>query len=174
MNSPQATGGADESAGKVAACLLINPLSCRTLYGSLARRAELLARSHGLRVEVTGDAGRILALLEDLRAQRLPRLFVLSGDGTIQLVARYLACLPAGDWNPELLLLGGGRANVVPRAFGGTPALRALRRVLQALREQRPLQIESQPVLSVSQAGRPLQQGFILVGSMIDHRRMKT
>jgi hypothetical protein len=41
--------------------------------------------------------------------------------------------------------------------------------VLQALREQRPLRVESQPVLCVSQAGRPMQRGFILVGSMIDY-----
>jgi diacylglycerol kinase family enzyme len=148
---------------------LINPLSCRTLYGGLARSAELLARAHGLRVEVLGDPPRILALLDDLRQQHTARLFVLSGDGTIQLIARYLAQLPEGDWNPELLLLGGGRANVVPRAFGGTPALPALRRVLQAMREQRPLRVESQPLLCVAQEGRPVERGFILAGAMIEY-----
>jgi diacylglycerol kinase family enzyme len=168
LNQAEATGGAGDPAGKVATCLLINPLSCRTLYGDLARKAELLARAHGLRVEVSGDPPRILELLDELRAQRVARLFVLSGDGTIQLIARYLADLPPGDWNPELLLLGGGRANVVPRAFGGTPALPALRRVLQAVRAQRPLQVELQPVMCVSQEGRPVQRGFILVGAMID------
>jgi hypothetical protein len=134
----------------------------------LARSAELLARAHGLRVEVLGDPSRILALLKELRQQQTARLFVLSGDGTIQHIARYLAQLPAGDWNPELLLLGGGRANVVPRAFGGTPALPALRRVLQALREQRPLRVESQPLLCVSQEGRPVERGFILAGAVIE------
>jgi len=138
------------------------------LYGKLARKAEALARAHGLRVEVTGDPPRVVALLDELRAQRVPRLFVLSGDGTIQLIARYLSELPAGDWNPQLLLLGGGRANVVPRAFGGTPALAALRRVLRDLREHRPLRVESLPVLRVSQPGRPVQQGFVLVGAVID------
>ncbi|HMA10262.1 MAG TPA: hypothetical protein VKO83_00145, partial [Steroidobacteraceae bacterium] len=99
---------------------------------------------------------------------RAPRLFVLSGDGTMQFIASFLAELPAGDWNPELLLLGGGRSNAVPRAFGGTPALPALRRVLQALREQRPLRVESQPLLCVSQEGRPVRRGFIMVGALID------
>jgi hypothetical protein len=134
----------------------------------MARSAEQLARAHGLRVEVCGDPPRILRLLEELRQQHTPRLFVLSGDGTIQLIARYLAQLPEGDWNPELLLLGGGRANVVPRAFGGTPALPALRRVLQALREQQPLRVELQPVLCVAQEGRPVERGFILAGAVIE------
>lgn len=169
MNPAPARGDAVATAGAGATCLLINPLSCRTLYGGLARQAELLARAHDLRVEVTGDPPRIVQLLEELRAQQAARLFVLSGDGTIQLIARYLAGLPAGDWNPQLLLLGGGRANVVPRAFGGTPALPALRRVLQAIRAQRPLRVEQQPVMCVSQPGRPVQQGFILVGALIDY-----
>jgi diacylglycerol kinase family enzyme len=148
---------------------LINPLSCRALYGGLVRKAQLLARAQGLRVEITGDSNRILELLAELRQQQAPRLFVLSGDGTIQLIASYLAELPAGDWNPELLLLGGGRANVVPRAFGGTPALPALRRVLKALREQRPLRVETQPLLCVTQEGRPERRGFIMAGAVIDY-----
>jgi diacylglycerol kinase family enzyme len=127
-----------------------------------------MAREFDLRVEITGDSERIRSLLEDLRACQAPRLFVLSGDGTIQLIVSFLAALPAGDWSPELLLLGGGRANAVPRAFGGTPALRALRRVLRALREQRPLRVESQPVLCVSQQGKATRYGFILAGALID------
>lgn len=169
MNSPQAKGGVVATAGAAAICLLINPLSCRTRNGALSRRAEMLARAHGVRVEVTGDPARIVALLEELRAAATPRLFVLSGDGTIQLIASFLVGLPAGDWNPELLLLGGGRANAVPRAFGGTPALRALRRVLEALRENRPLRVETQPLLCVRQQGRPERCGFIMVGALIDY-----
>jgi diacylglycerol kinase family enzyme len=107
-------------------------------------------------------------LLDELRRQQAQRLFILSGDGTIQIIARYLAELPDGEWNPELLLLGGGRANVVPRAFGGTPALPALRRVLQAMREQRPLNVESQPLLCVTQDGRPVERGFVLAGAIIE------
>jgi Diacylglycerol kinase catalytic domain len=169
LNSPQAKGGAGGAAGGGSTCLLINPLSCRTRSGRLARQAELLARQHGLRVEITGEGARILALLQELRAAGAPRLFVLSGDGTIQLIAGFLAGLPAGDWNPQLLLLGGGRANAVPRAFGGTPALPALRRVLRALREQQPLRVVSQPLLCVSQQGQPDRYGFILVGALIDY-----
>lgn len=169
MNPSSARGGAAAVAGADATCLLINPLSCRTLYGGLVQQAELLARAHNLRVEVTGDPLRIRQLLDELRARQARRLFVLSGDGTIQLIARYLADLAPGGWNPELLLLGGGRANVVPRAFGGAPALPALRRVLRALREQQAMRVVQQPVMCVSQPGRPVQQGFVLVGALIDY-----
>jgi diacylglycerol kinase family enzyme len=166
--SPPPAGGARAAIAAGATCLLINPLSCRTLYGSLARRAETLARAHGLRVVMTGEPARIQALLRELHAERAPRLFVLAGDGTIQLIARFLATLPAGEWNPELLLLGGGRANVVPRAYGGTPAIPALRRVLQALGAGQPLRIELQPLLRVQQADREPQLGFVLAGAMIE------
>jgi hypothetical protein len=169
LSSSPAQGGADlpEITGEV--CLLINPLSCRTLYGSLARRAAELARADKVPVVVTGDPQAILALLRQLRERRLQQLWVLSGDGTIQLIARFLLALPTGDWQPELLLLGGGRANVVPRAFGGTPALPALRKALRARREQRPLAVEVQPLLRIEQDGQPVQHGFVVAGSTVDY-----
>lgn len=169
MNSSPAQGGADlpEITGEV--CLLINPLSCRTLYGSLARRAAELARAERVPVVITGDPKLIAVLLQRLRERRARQLWVLSGDGTIQLIARFLLELPAGDWQPALLLLGGGRANVVPKAFGGAPALPALRAALRARREQRPMAVESQPLLRVEQAGLPAQHGFVVAGSMVDY-----
>jgi diacylglycerol kinase family enzyme len=169
LKSPPAQGGVDlpEITGEI--CLLINPLSCRTLYGSLARRAADLARAEHMPVVITGDPTAILALLQRLRERRLPQLWVLSGDGTVQLIARFLLELPAGDWQPALLLLGGGRANVVPRAFGGTPALPALRAALRARREQRALKVESQPLLRIEQQGLPAQHGFVVAGAMVDY-----
>jgi diacylglycerol kinase family enzyme len=168
ISSP-AQGGADlpEFSGEV--CLLINPLSCRTLYGSLAARAAELARAEGVPVVMNGDPAAILTVLQRLRERRLSQLWVLSGDGTIQLIARFLLELPAGDWQPSLLLLGGGRANVVPRAFGGAPALPALRAALKARREQRPLTMESQPLLKIEQEGQPTQHGFVVAGSMVNY-----
>ena len=169
MKAPPAPGGTDlpEISGEI--CLLINPLSCRTRYGSLATCAADLAREAHLPVVITGDPGEILALLQRLRERRLKQLWVLSGDGTIQLIARFLVELGPGDWQPSLLLLGGGRANIVPRAFGGTPALSALRRALRARREQRALDVESQPLLRIEQHGQPVQHGFVVGGSMVDY-----
>ncbi len=169
MTPAPAQGGADLPALTGEVCLLINPLSCRMLYGSLARRAAELARAERVPVAVTGDPAAILILLQQLRERQVRQLWVLSGDGTIQLIARYLLELPSGDWQPQLLLLGGGRANVVPRAFGGTPALPALRKALRARREQRPLPVEMQPLLRVEQQGQPVQHGFVVAGSMVDY-----
>ena len=168
MSPPPGRGaaGAPVAAGEI--CLLINPLSCRTLYGSLARRAREMAEAAGLEVVVTGDPQQILALLRRLHERRAPQLFVLSGDGTVQLIAQYLVQLPPGEWNPALLLLGGGRANVVPRAHGGDPALPALRRALQALREGRELMREPQTLLRVEQEGSLPHHGFVLAGSVAD------
>jgi len=168
LNSPPARGaaGAPSAAGGI--CLLINPLSCRTLYGKLAARAREMAEAAGLEVVVTGDPQQILALLRRLHERRAAQLFVLSGDGTIQLIAQYLVQLPPGEWNPGLLLLGGGRANVVPRAHGGDPALPALKAALKALGEGRALTLEPQPLLRVEQEGSPAQHGFVLAGSVAD------
>ncbi|HXC60992.1 MAG TPA: diacylglycerol kinase family protein, partial [Steroidobacteraceae bacterium] len=169
MNSSPAQGRADLPDLSGESCLLINPLSCRTLYGSLASRAAELARADGVPVVLSGDPPGILALLQQLRERRLPQLWVLAGDGTVQLIARFLLQLPADDWQPALLLLGGGRANVVPRAFGGAPALPALRAALRARRERRPLAVELQPLLRVEQPGLPPQHGFVLAASSVDH-----
>jgi diacylglycerol kinase family enzyme len=166
LSPARGAAGAPVAAGEI--CLLINPLSCRTLYGSLAKRAREMAEAAGLEVVVTGDPQQILALLRRLHARRAPQLFVLSGDGTIQLIANYLVQLPPGEWNPGLLLLGGGRANVVPRAHGGDPALPALRAALQAVREGRPLTLESQTLLRVEQEGAPPRHGVVLAGSVAD------
>lgn len=169
MSSLPAQGRADlpELSGEI--CLLINPLSCRTLYGSLVTHAAELARAEHVPVVVNGDPAAILALLQQLRERRVEQLWVLAGDGTMQLIARFLLELPAGDWQPSLLLLGGGRANIVPRAFGGTPALPALRTALRARRERRPLAMELQPLLRIEQPHQPPQHGFVLAASSVDH-----
>jgi len=72
-----------------------------------------------------------------------------------------------GDWDPALLLLAGGRANVVPRECGGYPAMSALRRALAALRAGRPLNEERLMTLRVSQAGMPARHGFLCAGALV-------
>lgn len=166
MSSAPARGAAAPAAGDT--CLLINPLATRTLYGSLAARARSMAEMVGIEVVVTGDPRHIRSILQRLHARRLKQLFVLSGDGTAQIIAEYLEQLPPGEWSPNLLLLGGGRANVVPRAHGGDPALPALRAALDAMREGRALRVEAQPLLRIEQEGRPAHHGFVVAGAIVD------
>jgi hypothetical protein len=66
-----------------------------------------------------------------------------------------------------LLLLGGGRANVVPRDCGGYPPLEKLESALKALREGRPLPEERLLTLRVEQEGAAPRHGFFLAGAIV-------
>jgi hypothetical protein len=104
--------------------------------------------------------------LDQLRDRGLAQVWILAGDGTIHALAQYLAASSKG-WDPALLLLAGGRANVVPRETGGYPALAALRSALAALRDGRPLHEEPLFTLQVSQPGSPKHQGFVFAGALV-------
>jgi hypothetical protein len=69
--------------------------------------------------------------------------------------------------SPALLLLAGGRANVVPRDCGGYPPWERFRAALQAMQEGRALLEESMVTLRVEQEGSDPQHGFFLVGAVL-------
>jgi hypothetical protein len=147
-------------------CLIINPRSFRASWLGYARRGTRLARAAGLDVHQVFDPPSLCALLDRLHASGQQQIWVLAGDGTLHAMADYFA-VRAGDWSPGLLLLAGGRANLVPRECGGYPAIPMLRRALAAWRERRPLREERLLTLQVSQAGQPTRHGFLLAGAMI-------
>jgi hypothetical protein len=147
-------------------CLLINPRSHRASWMGYARRASRLAQAGGLEVREVVDPASLKSTLDDLRARDFGQVWILSGDGTIAALAEYFAA-GTGGWNPALLLLAGGRANVVPRETGGYPAMSALRRALAARRAGRPLSEEPLCTLEVSQAGAPVRHGFLCAGALV-------
>jgi hypothetical protein len=147
-------------------CLLVNPRSHRASWMGYARRATRLARAAGVEVQEVVDPASLRARLEDLRGRNVEQVWVLSGDGTIAALADYFA-EGTGDWNPALLLLAGGRANVVPREHGGYPAMPALRRALAALRDGPPMREERLITLQVSQPGAPARNGFLCAGALV-------
>jgi hypothetical protein len=147
-------------------CLLVNPRSFRASRSGLARRAMRLARAAGLDVHEVVDPPGLRALLGVLRERRVEQIWILAGDGTIHALAEYFA-ETAHDWSPALLLLAGGRANVVPRETGGYPAMPALRRALAALRAGLPLREERIATLRIVQAGRPARHGFVFAGALV-------
>lgn len=147
-------------------CLLINPRSHRASWMGYARRATRLARAAGLEVHEVVDPASLRARLEDLRARGIGQIWLLAGDGTIAALAEYFAA-GTGDWNPALLLLAGGRANVVPRECGGYPAMPALHRALAALHAGRPLSEERLVTLRVAQPGALARHGFLLAGALV-------
>jgi hypothetical protein len=125
-----------------------------------------LARSHGVQVLEVGSLQEFYAALDRLRDLRAAQIWLLAGDGTVQALAQYLARPASGGWSPALLLLGGGRANVVPRDSGGYPAWERLGVALQALREGR-LAEERLLTLRVQQEGAETRHGFFLAGAVI-------
>jgi hypothetical protein len=147
-------------------CLLVNPRSFRASRMGLAGRAIRMVRGAGLDVHEVTDPPSLHARLDQLRDQGVQQIWILSGDGTIQALAEYFAH-GSPDWSPTLLLLAGGRANLVPRAVGGYPALPALRRALAALRKDQPLAMECISTLRVEQAGKPARYGFVWAGALV-------
>lgn len=147
-------------------CLLVNPLSFRASRRGLAGRAGQLARDAGLTVHEVTDATTLFARLDALRGERVQQIWILSGDGILQALAEYLAERAPG-WSPLLLLLGGGRANIVPRDVGGYPAMRGLRRALAALRKDRPLREEIIHTLRVAQPGAAARYGYLWAGALV-------
>lgn len=163
----EARGGQAGAAGAAAwPSMLVNPLSFRASRWGLARRAAELARAAGLDVREVTDPASLRAQLDALRVAGVRQLWVFAGDGTIHALAEYLAETAPG-WSPALLLLAGGRANVVPREVGGYPAMPALRRALAALRAGRPLEEESMFTLRIAQAGKPARHGFVFAGALV-------
>jgi len=146
--------------------LLINPRSFRASRGGLARRVIRLGQRAGIQTSAVRDPAAFSAAFDQLRARRQSQVWLLSGDGTIQWIAEYLS-RDGNEWSPVLLLLAGGRANVVPRDSGGYPALRALRAALRAHRAGRSLREAPLATLKLSQPGGVARHGFLLAGGMV-------
>lgn len=145
--------------------LVINVRSFRASRRGLAQRVTRLGQDAGLEIITASDPATFSTAFDQLRARRQPQVWLLSGDGTIQWIAEYLA-RAGNDWSPALLLLAGGRANVVPRECGGYPALPALRAALRAHRAGRSLCEEPLATLKLSQPGGVARHGFLLAGGL--------
>lgn len=133
----------------------------------MARVIELATRYGAEIVEVNSPA-QLTADLDVLRARKHARIFVLAGDGTVQGIVQYLALLPSGDWCPELLLLGGGRSNLIANDLGGSASLGRLERALRRCRDGDAFTTREQQLLRIEQVGTALHHGFFLAASMID------
>jgi hypothetical protein len=133
----------------------------------LAGRVTALARHHGLPVIEASNLEEFYSSLDRLRDLQVRQVWMLAGDGTVHATAQYLAQPACAGWSPALLLLGGGRANVVPRDCGGYPPLQRFESALRSLREGRPLAEERLLTMRVEQEGAEPQHGFFLAGAVI-------
>lgn len=148
--------------------VIINPLSFRASRRGLARRVAEKARAHGLEVLHASTPLEFQATLDQLRAQQVEQIWMLAGDGTIYATADYLAQPASAGWSPALLLLGGGRANVVPRDVGGYPPWQRFNTALEKLCAGQGLAEERLQTLLVEQEGTPPRHCFVIAGAVIN------
>ncbi len=154
-----------------ATCLLVNPRSFTVVNSRLAARAIALAKTHGAAIVEAGDPDEIADGLERALAQGTRRLFVLSGDGTIQAIVDCLARLPAGTRLPQLLVLAGGRTNLTVADLGGRRAV--LKKLEDALiccarDPDCEFQIEHRHTLAIEQPPAPPRHGFFMAAAVVD------
>jgi hypothetical protein len=149
--------------------LIVNPRSFIASRGRLAAQAAELALRYDAEVIEARAPAQLTGELDRLRARGQRMIFVLAGDGTVQGIVQYLALLPPGQWSPALLILGGGRSNVIANDIGRPGTLRHLERALRQTRAGNPIPIREQPLLRVEQSGTGPHHGFFLAGSQIDY-----
>jgi hypothetical protein len=133
----------------------------------LAHRVAEAARHHGLEVLLASNPVEFQSTLDHLRASNAEQIWMLAGDGTIHAAAEHLAQPASQAWSPAFLLLGGGRANVVPRDVGGYPPWPRFNAALRKFREGSRFTEERLLTLRVEQEGELPRHCFVLAGAII-------
>jgi hypothetical protein len=150
-------------------CLIVNARSFRASRRSLAARAAQLAREYGADVMQCGQPSEIEAALDRLRARRQQRIFVLAGDGTVQAIVEHLSRLSGPEPLPQLLVLGGGRTNLIAGDLGGRGAvLKKLESALKRWRSGVSFEVDDRHTLRIEQAPAAPRHGFFVAAGMID------
>lgn len=150
-------------------CLIVNPLSFRASRG-LAEQAQAVAKAQGAEVVVVDGPASLTAAVDAILARRQRHVMVLAGDGTVRAVIDQLACLPAGAWAPDLLVLPGGRTNLTAADLTpGVDALALLKRGLAAVAEKRwDAAIVERATLCIEQSTAPARYGLWMGAALID------
>ena len=112
----------------------------------------------------------LTAAVDSILARRQQRVMVLAGDCTVRAVIDQLACLPAGAWLPDLVVLPGGRTNLTASDLApGTGALRALGRALAAAGSRHwDAGVVERLTLCIEQSPAPPRYGFWVGAAVID------
>lgn len=153
------------------ALLLVNPLSYSLADGRLCAQAVALAKRHGAGILEAGGPGAIAVGLDSALSRGARQVIVLSGDGTVQAVADYLAALPAAVRQPQLLLLAGGRTNLTAADLDGRGAVLAKLDSALARSAGDPgggFEVQHRHTLVVEQSPAPPRNGFFVAGALVD------
>ena len=161
---PQAPPAADPTP-----CLIVNPRSFAASRSSMAARAAALARSYGIEVIEAQEPVALAAALDGLAVRGRQRIFLLAGDGTVHAAAEHLARRSGAERLPEILLLGGGRTNLIPGDLGARgSALKRLEAALARWRAGEAFEVEERFTLKVEQGPAAPRHGFFIAAGVVD------
>ena len=170
MSATPATVFEERSAASghdVQTAIIVNPRSFRLSTTSRPDRIEKLAHRAGMPVHIVHGPKEIKDTLGPGYIEKLDRLIVIGGDGTVQAVVSRLA-EESPKQIPKLLALGGGRTNFTARDLGTHAGMD--RWLERALIEPESLHIalRSALVLEVPGQAGPIY-GFFIAGALVDH-----
>jgi hypothetical protein len=145
--------------------LLSNPQSFRMSMGDRLQRLESLARDRGIPVLHVSDAQSIAAAVREAVEAGAVRMAVAGGDGTLQAVVSELLQQLPFERRPAILILGGGRTNLIARDLASRGEVGA---VFARAVGSTDLRRARRAVLHVRQDGGFSQHGFFLAGALVD------
>ncbi|WPB58948.1 diacylglycerol kinase family protein [Xylophilus sp. GOD-11R] len=150
-------------------CLIVNPLSFRASRG-LASVARDIAAAQGVEIVSVDGPETLERAVDNILARRQSQVIILAGDGTVRAIIDQLASLPAGSWLPDLLVLPGGRTNLIAADLTpGWKAIALLNDALQKIATQRwEHAVTERAVLRIEQTGAPTLHGFWIGGALVD------
>lgn len=151
------------------ACLIVNPLSFRASIKDLAKRAAAVGHAYGADVVSATLPAQLECEIDRQIACGQDKVFVLAGDGTVHAIVDHLAGKPAGTRLPRLLVLGGGRSNLIAADLGGSGRLLAkLESALGRARRGETFRVELRDTLRIEQSPAPARHGFFVAAGLID------
>ena len=150
-------------------CVILNPRSLRTSVGDLAANVRALARTRGAELIEASEPTALAAAIDRAVAAGDAPIAVVAGDGTVQAIADYLARMVEPTRRPALMVLGGGRTNLIAADLGGrgrvlTKLAAHLDRVASGAR----VPTQERHTLVVEQDPAPARHGFFLAGAHVD------
>lgn len=149
--------------------LILNPRSLRASVGDLAASIRVLARKHRADLIEASEPAALTAAIDRAVAAGVASVAVVAGDGTVQFIADYLARAVESDRRPALLVLGGGRTNLIAADLGGNGnVLAKLDAHLSRVASGAHIATEVRNTFVLEQHPAPARHGFFLAGAHVD------
>jgi diacylglycerol kinase (ATP) len=145
--------------------LLSNPRSFRMSMGDRLERLESLAADRGIPVLHVSDAESIAEAVAEVADAGAANMAVAGGDGTLQAVVTELLQQLPFERRPAILILGGGRTNLIARDLASRGEVGA---VFARAVGSTELRRARRAVLQLRQDDGFSQHGFFLAGALVD------